>query len=515
MEKENEPIVQENKPENISEVKEASSDKKKWFKDPYNITLLVIVGFAFIIRIYYFILTQNQAVWWDEADYMAIAKAIAFGYDYSINVVRPIFFPLIISFFLKLGDQEVLIRTLLLVLSIVSVTSLYFLGKEMFNKKIGLISAFLMSIFYLNLFYTNRILVDLPSLALFTLSAFFFYKYFKTKSSKALYIASVIIGIGTLIKLTTANLLFIVLIYALFTEKLNLFKRKEFYIAALIFILILSPYVIWGYGEYHTFVITAAGSYNAPKTDFIGNFFTNLFASFANFPIYLSIPLLIVFILGLFIFYKLILGFDVLLKKDDFEVKRLFFLILLLIIPIITVSASLIYPGFIDDRYLLTMFPAIYIISSAFLIFIYDYLAKMKLAAIGIIILILVLGGITYFQIQSADSLIKQKLHSYEQIKDAGLWIKQNSEPNDSVISSSLPQMTYYSDRKVYSFLDNQSAFEEEMKKVRPVYFTASLFEKAPNWSYSFPQEKNLTPVMGYYLDPEQKQLAIVIYKYY
>jgi len=59
---------------------------KLWLKDPYNLTLVIIIVLAFAIRLYYFFITKNQPLWWDEAEYMATAKHWAFNVSYNYPV---------------------------------------------------------------------------------------------------------------------------------------------------------------------------------------------------------------------------------------------------------------------------------------------------------------------------------------------------------------------------------------------------------------------------------------------
>src|SRR3989344_7032361 len=64
---------------NLEKRKEQLKEKiKSFFNDRYNFYLIFILIFAFIARIYYFFLTQNQALWWDEAEYMLKAKSFFF-----------------------------------------------------------------------------------------------------------------------------------------------------------------------------------------------------------------------------------------------------------------------------------------------------------------------------------------------------------------------------------------------------------------------------------------------------
>jgi len=233
-----------------------------WIKRNWEILTILLV--ALVIRIYYFVMTQASPLWYDESVYMLMSQRFAFGTTYIFGPVRQVLFPFIISLFYRISTTEFLPRLFILVLSMFSIYGMYLLGKELFNKRVGLISSFLMSIFYLNLFFTFRLLVDLPSLTFFIFSAYFFIKYFRTKKNSNLYLFALLIGIGTLFKLSTAFLLITCFIYLLFTRELSLIKRKEFWISVLIFCLVLSPYIIWGFFEFGGFVLTQASAHVSP-----------------------------------------------------------------------------------------------------------------------------------------------------------------------------------------------------------------------------------------------------------
>ena len=502
MEKENE-IIEQRK-EKITE----------WIKKPSNFALVGILVFAFIIRVYYFYATKGQVLWWDEAEYMNMARAWAgtLNYDYTFFAVRPVLLSLIISLFWRIGAGEYLARIFILLLSMASVFGTYLLGKEMFSKKIGLIAAFFMTVFYMCLFQTYRVLVDLPSLAFFTFSAFFIYRYFKTNKNKMLYIGAVLIGIGTLFRITTAMLLFAILAYLLITERLGFLKKKEMWIAAGIYLLILSPYFIWGYMQFHGFVITQAGGWNAPEGSYLANGLVNIKGYLSVLDFDLTLPLLILFCLGIIFMYKLILGFDMLIKGNDLELKRDLLLILLFIVPIIVVSFSIKKAGFYDDRYIITAFPAIFIISSAFILKGYDFLKK-KNKIIAIIILFLLLGYIGYLQLKTADSSIKTKATSYLPVKEAALWIKDNSDPYDKIMTSSAPQTEYYSERQVIWPQGTEEGFDNVTASEDIRFYIISAFENHDQWALDYPGENNLTAVKVYFADASQQQAVLVIYE--
>nr|MBI4156371.1 glycosyltransferase family 39 protein [Candidatus Woesearchaeota archaeon] len=114
---------------------EKNSSKLFW------ITILIAV----VIRLYFFILTRNQALWWDEAEYMLISKIWA-GLIPDVGWFggRPLLLPFIGFLFYKLKlNGEFAVRTIEFLLSILGVLLIYFIGKMFYNKKIGIIAAFI------------------------------------------------------------------------------------------------------------------------------------------------------------------------------------------------------------------------------------------------------------------------------------------------------------------------------------------------------------------------------------
>lgn len=484
----------------------------KFLKDNKHYYFLAILFFAIIIRIYYFFLTENQPLWWDEADYMVMARyfsGLTPHIGYTFEAVRQILNPFLISLLFGFtGINELLPRLCILVLSFASVIGMYYLGKELFDEKIGLLSSVLMSVFWLNLFFTYRIIVDMHSLTFFTFSAFLFYRYFKSGTHSALYWASALISIGTLFKLSTAFLLPAIFIYALVTEKLTIFKKKEFWIAAGIFLLILSPYLIWGYYEFGGFVLTKSASAVAPESYSVK--FNTLITYLKLFPTYLSIPVLIIFILGLISRYNLFLGIDLLIKNKNPALRRDLYLILILIVPWILVSMTINHN---EDRYILNMFPAVFIIISLFVFLVFDWVKKRnKFFAILLILLFLIFT--INFQIKHADSLIREKQASYLPVKEVGLWIKENSQKEDLIMTKSRFQVSFYSERDTVDLPDTWEEMNKTLSEYKPKYYLISAFESHKSWALEYPQKNNLTLVQAYFADPvTQQQPVLLLYE--
>ena len=139
----------------------------------------------------------------------------------------------------------------------------------------------------------------------------------------------------------------------------------------------------------------------------------------------------------------------------------------------------------------------------------YDYLKNYNKKFVTGVILLLLLAS-TFTQVKAADEIISGKKDSYLQVKEASFWIKENSNPNDVVISNSIPQMQYYSDRSVY-YIEN----ETELLKLKPRYYVVSIYERSAPSFYTYPEqnEDKWKGVKVYFLDQERKRPSLAIYE--
>ena len=90
-------------------------NKEKWI-------LFSLLAFTILYKLYYFFKTLDQAIWWDEGDYLALAKELYFPmverpeWWSHFAGMRPLLMPLIwgFMFFIKLGEPSIRFFTLLL-----------------------------------------------------------------------------------------------------------------------------------------------------------------------------------------------------------------------------------------------------------------------------------------------------------------------------------------------------------------------------------------------------------------
>jgi hypothetical protein len=146
---------------------------------------ILIAAIAF--RGYYFYLTLNQPLWFDEANYMSAAKGYAGIMPYSLESTRLPGFPAVMSLFFITGlSNETFMRFMALFLpSIFIIILVYLVLKEMYpDRRIALIGMALMAVLWENVFYSNRFMTENWSL-MFQLAAFYiFFKFVHSRTIK-------------------------------------------------------------------------------------------------------------------------------------------------------------------------------------------------------------------------------------------------------------------------------------------------------------------------------------------
>lgn len=529
---------------------------KPYFTNPYSLCLIGILLLAFTLRIYYINTALQQAVWWDSADYLSAAKIIggrlatSGGYDWTAT--RPIFLAFFWGMLYRLGAGELILHLTEIFAAVISIFFTYLLGKELYDKRIGLIASFILSVFYLYTFYTIRLMSDIPALAFWFAGLYFLWRGFiKEEGNKFKILAAVLMSLALFTRAATIISIPFTVLFLVIVKKFRLLKDKFFWYSLIVAFLVFLPDLIFIYFKY-------GGN---PIIKFFG-FDVGRFGAASGWPHFdLALTYGIYFIkslgsafwipaiIGSYIFLELFLGFDFILKGKE-EAKKLLPHLFLLIWIIIPFSYHTIYAGAaFDERYLFYIYPPIFMLIGHGLMLIYKFINKVgktklsakyvKYISTILVIIILAVGG--QAQLKKGDDLIKNKEGSYYQVKLAGLWLKENSEPTDIIISGSRYQNIYYSERDTYNYalerfvsreyvleqsrIQNisrethgyltEEAFDEQIKKLKPRFMTVSIFESHPPWVYTYAQRHpNVKPVQAYFLDVEKKQLALVIYEF-
>lgn len=485
-----------------------------WIKDNYDKVFLAVLIAAFVLRMYIFFQTMNQPLWWDEADYLSTAKRWGLGLD--IRDIwyyrRGFLFPLVGALFFKLGIGEIAMRFLEVLFSTGIVAVSYSLISKMFNKKLALFASVCLTGSWILLFFTGRLLTDIPAAFFLLLSLLLFWKgYVLKEGNKFLYLFGACFALAVLTRMQSLMLAPPFLIYILLKEKLKFLKNKQLWITLGIFLLFLVPYLIFYSVHYGNPVLDLASHYLGIESTShpvaSGNVRTFSLAMFKYFvgdngdglSYMMYFPMFILLLIGIIYFLgDLIIGLDKIQKDDVLKNK---FFVVLWILSLFLIMGYIGSVSYVEQRYITAALPFLFLIAVSPLIFVEKLIAKYlklnKRVIFALLFAVLILCMVPNFI--WSNNLIEGKLTSYSEIRNAGELIKADSNPEDIVMSNSLPQITYYSERSTYPFdplgegkargdksllnySEGEAGFYEFVKDKKPKYIAASLFESDPEW---------------------------------
>lgn len=491
---------------------ESLHQKKSFFSDKYNLMLLGVLLLALILGLMYF--TINKALWWDEAEYLSIAKHWAFGVPFGVSFIRPPLFPAIAAFFYVMGANEFVIRLFMLAFSVIGIYMTYLVGKELFDKRIALASSFILTVSYLNIFYTARILIDILMMSLWLLAIFFFWKgYVKNGPRYYLWLMAIAIGLGASLKMPFVLIAAPLVVYVFLNEGFSMFKNKKLWLSVLFFFIAILPYFIYFNLSYGGLPFISTPSYGFGS---FTNFYLAVLPTVMNSPlpflgnVWLFNILLLLFLIGfVYLLVNLFLGWDLLRKENSLKVYA--FILVWVIVPFVFFS----FIPQAEDRYLLMVYPAMFMVASIILFKCYDFLKKYN-KYIALVFVLLILFDVAYTQVSYGDRLTKLKSSSYIQLEDAALWMKDRTSPGDLIVNSGVPQNTYYSERNTSFYPDNEADFDSFISENKPKFMVLSALERSPEWTYAWPQnhQDRVVPVQAYYADEAKKQPILVIYQF-
>lgn len=485
----------------------------------YGIYFILILAIA--TRIPY--TNTNQAVWWDSADYLSGAKEIGGKMNletYDLNPKRPFLLPLLWGILYRLGANETILQLSNITLSVLVVLFTYLIGRDLYNKYVGLVASLLMSVLWMPLFFTFRFLTDIPALAFFLISLFYFWKGYINEIDKRKNILLFGLFFGLSFFTRAASLINIIPILAiiLVKEKLKFFKNKNLILAVIVFLIVMSPFLIWLFATQDNAIQKFTGIGGEGERGFSvkpSHLWTNApYITSTLFPVntFVSRNIIgvIILLLVLVLTYDSLLGFDIMLKEKNHELMKKFFLLVWILTPYLFYSLN---PG-IEDRYLLAMYPAMFILFTGSIVKWVDKVKQYKRDIISVLVLLLILISVVH--ITTADKIIKSKADSYGPVAMAGKWINENSYRNDKVVSASKYQNMYYSERETYPFPKNEDEFESYLESIKPKYVVVSVFEPSftPQWLYGYADKHDDVLKLAQAYTTTDNKALLAIYEY-
>ncbi|MCK4669684.1 MAG: glycosyltransferase family 39 protein [Nanoarchaeota archaeon] len=315
---------------------------QKKLKDNSFLFLLLIVFLAIWIALY----SHFYQPFWDGAVYISNAKNIfSYGEIAYWESVRPIGWPIILGVFWKLGaDLLVIGKILELLFSIGTISLVYLISKQLFNKKIADIAAVIITFNSLFIFWTFKLYTSIPATFFFLLSLYFF-------TRKQNVYAGIFSFIAVMVRYPIIFLIVpleIYLLYRIFKQKKNLLSLVYYNIPILLGIIAFFIFNHYKYSSWlgPVYVLISSTGWGSSPLFFPNNSLLYL----GSFPLFLHIMLPFLFF-GIYLLFK-----EKLKNKEE--------IIFLILLPLIILYAFFQIISMKDERYILPLIPLIAIISA-------------------------------------------------------------------------------------------------------------------------------------------------------
>ncbi len=186
------------------------------------ILMLVIIIFCFI-RLYN-LGSTNLAT--DEAK-------TALGVDFPHSFVLPAMSVISQDIF---GINEISVRLPFALIGILGIILFYFLGKEIYDKKTGVLFAFLASVLPANIILSRSAFLDIPLIVSWILILIFWLRYEKSKSNINIVFLFLSLFISPWMKIQAIYMFVILFIDLVIKTKALVWRDKRFYLLILSFI---------------------------------------------------------------------------------------------------------------------------------------------------------------------------------------------------------------------------------------------------------------------------------------
>lgn len=205
--------------------------------------------------------------WWDEAVYASFGwdlKSTPLHYSFDggwsdyvpggwpkAGYRAPLLPYMLGILFFFFGQNMVLLNMIMPAIGTLNVLLVYLLGKKMFSQKIGLYAAAFLAFMPVHVFYSGKILTDVLSTALITLSFLLFILWNEKRDNKSAALTGAATGLAVLSRYVSILLLPMFFAFLIFKERnIAFLKSKSFLLMMLSFLLVMLPWFLYGYYEY-------------------------------------------------------------------------------------------------------------------------------------------------------------------------------------------------------------------------------------------------------------------------
>ena len=222
-------------------------------------TLLILFLVSFILRVIFIFTLKNHFYFDDEFEYYRMVENFLSGkgliVSENLKSFRPPLYPLFLSFLYFLHFNLFFIRIVQAAISSITVIFIYFVGKKIFNRKIGFFSSIISSFYPFFIFYTGFLLTETLFIFLVVLTMYFLVLTISEEGNTFPIKTGISLGLAGLCRPTMELFLPVIILIILCDRENSLKSRwKKILFISLFFSLTLSPWIMRNYIIFRKFV---------------------------------------------------------------------------------------------------------------------------------------------------------------------------------------------------------------------------------------------------------------------
>ncbi|ODM27185.1 glycosyl transferase family 39 [Clostridium sp. Bc-iso-3] len=243
-------------------------------KNKHYFTLMLIIFISLIIKIALIIKYQNSlTLSSDDLNYVKSATVLVKRGIYIfhnlneptvfVTPVYPFFLALVFKFFGMGFTGFQAVRIIQAIMSSVTILLIYLIAERLFNKNVGLLTAFLVAFYIPNIITVGYMLTETLFTMLLCLLIYFSLLFSKKPRKAHFGLLGVLWAVATLCRPTIALYPVFLFIYLFWYERFKIIDMiKLGAIMFVVFVAVVSPWWIRNYREYGEFIPLAASSGN-------------------------------------------------------------------------------------------------------------------------------------------------------------------------------------------------------------------------------------------------------------
>ncbi|MGZ4922151.1 MAG: glycosyltransferase family 39 protein [Halobacteriota archaeon] len=139
----------------------------------YSLALLLLTLLGLAVRVYHL---TAQGIWWDEAWSLWVAhmEAPQVIHLAVIDNHPPLYYLMLHYWVLAFGDSEFVVRFLSVIFSVLAIPMIYAVGRQLFDKQVGIVGALILSLSALNVQFAQETRMYSLMVLLALISMYFF-----------------------------------------------------------------------------------------------------------------------------------------------------------------------------------------------------------------------------------------------------------------------------------------------------------------------------------------------------